>query len=428
MTLPASGNSTTACGTYSAGRRRCRSARAASPSTASIRTAPGPTPRSAGRFYDAVVALPDNRYVVATHERPRRHRLGAALLRDRRRRARQRFSGRPRRASAPRPCTRSALLGDGSVLAAGESIDAAVSANRQMLVAKIGHHGRDGRIRRRRHRAHPRRRRHRQRPGDRGAGRRQHPRRRPANLAGKTAFALTRFTAAGARDDTFGNHGETVTPFGTPAVNGYITGMALSGNTLAVAGPADRRGRAGRRRRALLRDRRSAAPAAAARRLDARVDGITATSAHVTGSVNANGTASQLVARVRHDAPAYGAKTRPGGGLRRRPTTSTSASRHGAELRHALPRALRDRERHRHDAGRRRHLHDARQRRRRSGAGGRRQGRQEVLQGAQGRPARSSTRRAEGRSPRAARSRSSTRSRSGPRASCSSSRARPARS
>ena len=52
-----------------------------------------------------------------------------------------------------------------------------------------------------------------------------------ANLAGKSAFALTRFTAGGVRDDTFGNHGQTVTPFGTPAVNGYITGMALSGNT-----------------------------------------------------------------------------------------------------------------------------------------------------------------------------------------------------
>ena len=38
-----------------------------------------------------------------------------------------------------------------------------------------------------------------------------------ANLAGKSAFALTRFTAGGARDDTFGNHGQTVTPFGTPA-------------------------------------------------------------------------------------------------------------------------------------------------------------------------------------------------------------------
>ena len=57
-----------------------------------------------------------------------------------------------------------------------------------------------------------------------------------ANLAGKTAFALTRFTPAGVRDDTFGLHGETTTPFGTPAVNGYITGMALSGNLLAVAG------------------------------------------------------------------------------------------------------------------------------------------------------------------------------------------------
>ena len=35
-------------------------------------------------------------------------------------------------------------------------------------------------------------------------------------------------------DDAFGTHGQTVTPFGTPAVNGYITGMALAGNLLAV--------------------------------------------------------------------------------------------------------------------------------------------------------------------------------------------------
>ena len=48
-----------------------------------------------------------------------------------------------------------------------------------------------------------------------------------ANLAGKTAFGLARFDAAtGARRHTFGANGQIATPFGTPAVNGYITGMA----------------------------------------------------------------------------------------------------------------------------------------------------------------------------------------------------------
>ena len=253
-----------------------------------------------------------------------------------------------------------ALLGDGSVLAAGESTDPASSAARQMLVAKITTTGAMAAF------------------GTGGIARTlvaggtdsgqaiavqsdgnilvggQ------ANLAGKSAFALTRLTAGGARDDTFGNHGQTVTPLGTPAVNGYITGIALSGNTLAVAGRlTDANGLA------VVAARYFATgapppppPPPAASTL--KVDNITGTSAHVTGSVNANGTAS-------HYWLEYGTSTslrdedRPGGGLgdgRRRRRSHD----HGAEPRYDLPCPLRDHERRRHDTGRRRDLHDARQR------------------------------------------------------------------
>ena len=276
-------------------------------STASIRTAAEPTPHWPGACYDAVVALPDNRYVVASTSGAdgaawvqRYSATGVGALDTTFNGGRVTFGATSLHALA--------LLGDGSVLAAGESTDAAVSANRQMLVAKIGTTGALGAF------------------GAGGIARTlvaggtdsgqaiavqadgsvlvggQ------ANLAGKSAFALTRLSSAGVRDDTFGNHGQTVTPFGTPAINGYITGIALSGNLLAVAGRlTDANGLA------VVAARYFATgapppppPPPAASTL--KVDGITGSGAHITGSVNANGTASHWWLEY-GTSTAYGAKT-----------------------------------------------------------------------------------------------------------------------
>jgi uncharacterized delta-60 repeat protein len=290
VTLPASGNSATACGTYS-------SANGLSLGSNGVALdglnpdGSGADPARAGRMYDGVVALPDNRYVVATTSGPD----GTAWV--------QRYSATGNgtldttfaggRVSLSATSLHAlALLGDGSVLAAGETLDAAVSANRQMLVAKIGPTGALAAF---------------------GTGGVAHTTVAggtdsgqaiavqsdgsilvggQANLAGKSAFALTRFTAGGVRDDTFGNHGQTVTPFGAPAVNGYITGMALSGNLLSVAGRLTDPGGL-----AVVAARYFATgapppppPPAAASTL--KIDGITNSGAHITGSVNANGTAS----------------------------------------------------------------------------------------------------------------------------------------
>ena len=195
VTLPASGNSTTRLRHLLGQRRAVARLERRRPSTASITTAPGADPALGGRFYDAVVALPDNRYVVATHERPRRHRRGCSATR---RPAWARSTAGSTAAASSIGATSLhalALLGDGSVLAAGESIDAAVSANRQMLVAKIATTGAmaafgTGGIARTRV------------AGGNNTGQAIAVQGDgnvlvggSANLAGKTAFALTRFTA-----------------------------------------------------------------------------------------------------------------------------------------------------------------------------------------------------------------------------------------
>ena len=310
VTLPASGETSagtaTSCGTYS-------SAGGLSLGSSGVAVdgvnpdGSGANPALAGRVYDAVVALPDNRYVVASTNGAdgaawvqRYSATGVGALDTTFNGGRVTFGATSLHALA--------LLGDGSVLAAGESTDAAVSANRQMLVAKIGTTGALGAF------------------GAGGIARTlvaggtdsgqaiavqadgsvlvggQ------ANLAGKSAFALTRLSSAGVRDDTFGNHGQTVTPFGTPAINGYITGIALSGNLLAVAGRlTDANGLA------VVAARYFATgapppppPAPAASTL--KVDGITGSGAHITGSVNANGTASHWWLEY-GTSTAYGAKT-----------------------------------------------------------------------------------------------------------------------
>ncbi|MDX6628599.1 MAG: hypothetical protein QOH00_845 [Gaiellales bacterium] len=290
VTLPASGNSTTACGTYSSSGGLSLGSNGVAVDGVNP-DGSGADPARAGRFYDAVVALPDNRYVVATTSGPdgsawvqRYSATGAGTLDSG-------FAG-GRVSLAATSLHALTLLPDGSLYAAGESIDAAVSANRQMLVAKIGTTGALGAF------------------GTGGIARTTVAGGSDtgqaiavqsdggvlvggsANLAGKTAFGLTRFTAAGVRDDTFGTHGQTVTPFGTPAVNGYITGMALAGNLLAVSGRLTNAGGL-----AVVAARYFATgaptpppPPPAASTL--KVDGITGSGAHVTGTVNANGTAS----------------------------------------------------------------------------------------------------------------------------------------
>jgi uncharacterized delta-60 repeat protein len=309
LTLPATGNSTTACGTYSA-----------TPAGLSLGSdgvgldgiAANGTVTDAslgGRFYDAVVALPDNRYVVAattpglggTAWVQRYSAAGAGALDGS-------FAGG--RVTLPATSLHAlALLGDGSVLAAGESVDAAVSANRHMLVARIGATGAlvgsygTGGIARSRVAGGNNTGQAIAVQGDGSAlvgG--------SANLAGKTAFALTRFNAAGVRDGTFGTNGETTTPFGAPAVNGYITGMALQGNLLSVAGrltdPAGLVVTAARYYATGAPPPPPPPPAAST----LGVDQVTATSARVTGTLNANGTAASWWLEY-GPTTAYGSKT-----------------------------------------------------------------------------------------------------------------------
>jgi uncharacterized delta-60 repeat protein len=133
-----------------------------------------------------------------------------------------------------------------------------------------------------------------------------------ANLAGTTAFGLTRInTTTGAVDPTFGSNGQTVTPFGTPAYNGYATGVAVNGNLLAVSGR--------------LTDPVSGLDVVAARYFATGsppppppapgastmgVDQITTSSARITGTVNENGQAGTWWIEYGPTA-AYGATTAP---------------------------------------------------------------------------------------------------------------------
>jgi len=313
ITLPASGNSTTACGTYS-------SAGGLSLGSSGVAVdgvnpdGSGADPARGGRFYDAVIALPDNRYVVASTSGPdnsawvqRYSATGVGTLDSG-------FAG-GRATLGATSLHALALLPDGSLYAAGESIDAMSSANRQMLVAKIGTTGALAAF------------------GSGGIARTTVAGGSDtgqaiaiqgdgnvlvggsANLAGKTAFGLTRFTPAGVRDDTFGTHGQTVTPFGTPAVNGYITGMALSGTLLAVAGrltdntppPGGGLDVVAARYFATGAPPPPPPPPAAS---TLKVDGITGSGAHVTGTINANGTASTWWLEY-GPTTSYGSKTAP---------------------------------------------------------------------------------------------------------------------
>ena len=176
-----------------------------------------------GRWYDGVVALPDNRYVVVSTNGPegtgtaawvQRYSAAGALDTS--------FSG-GRVSIAGAGLHAAALLGDGSVLASGE-------INGQMLLARITSGGgvssftttagsglntgqalavqADGKA-------------------IVGGG---------AQVGSRLAVALVRFTADGALDTTFGTGGQTTTLIGTH--DAYFTGLALSGTTIAASGRA----------------------------------------------------------------------------------------------------------------------------------------------------------------------------------------------
>jgi uncharacterized delta-60 repeat protein len=283
VTLPATGNSTTACGAYSS--NAGLSLGSAGVTVDGVNhDGSGADPAQGNRYYDGVVALPDNRYVVAsTAGQVLRFTAAGALDGS--------FAGG--RVTVPATSFHAiTLLGDGSVLVAGESIDAAISANRTMVVARVGTTGAlaaygAGGVARSRV------------AGGSNTGQSLVVQADgsvivggSANLAGKTAFALTRFNPAGTRDDTFGLHGETTTPFGSPAVNGYITGMALQGNLLSVAGRlTDATGLVVTAARYYATGAPPPPPPPpAASTLG--VDQITGSGARVTGTVNANGTAA----------------------------------------------------------------------------------------------------------------------------------------
>jgi hypothetical protein len=196
---------------------------------------------------------------------------------------------------------------DGSAYVAGEAVDPAVAGNRQMLVARISAAGVLGNF------------------GSGGIARVKVAGGNDsgqalafqgtniivggaANLAGRSAFGMARFSATGVRDTTFGANGQVVTPFGAPSVNGFITGMAVSGNFLYVSGRlSDPAGLATVAARYFATGAPPPPlPPPAASTLG--VDQITASSARVTGTVNTSGTASTWWIEY-GKTTAYGAKT-----------------------------------------------------------------------------------------------------------------------
>jgi uncharacterized delta-60 repeat protein len=324
VTLPASGNSTTACGTY-------QEANSLSLGSTGV-TIDGLThngtvldPARGGRSYDGVAALPDNRYIVASTNGPDLNVAagnGAWL---------QRFTA----AGASDPTFNAAGAGmitpvAGRVViqnanlhairlqgtdayAAGETVDA-IAANRRMLVARVDTNGLM--------------------VGGFGAGGVALARVAggnnsgqalvfqganvivggSANLAGKAALGLVRLNATtGQPDPTFGAvgaGGQVATSIGTPAINGYVTGMAVSGNLLAVSGrasdPAGLATIAARYYAVGFPPPPPPLPAAST----TGIDQITSSSARVSGTVNANGTASTW--RIEYGTTiAYGATTAP---------------------------------------------------------------------------------------------------------------------
>ena len=135
-----------------------------------------------------------------------------------------------------------------------------------------------------------------------------------ANLAGRAAMGLARFTAAGVIDSTdatpFGNSGQTTTPIGVPAINGYLTGMALSGNFVAVSGRATVTGGLATIAARYYHTGAPPPPPPLPAAATSSVDQITSNSARVSGAVNANGTAGSWWIEY-GTTTGYGAATAP---------------------------------------------------------------------------------------------------------------------
>jgi uncharacterized delta-60 repeat protein len=308
--------STTACGTYSDNGGLSLGSSGVQIDGLGHDGTPAPDLISqAGRQYDGVAANADGSYVVASTIGPD----GASWV--------QKFSAAgvgvldptfnplgatPGRLPVGGVNFHAMKLGAGvdtSTYIAGESVDAAVAGNRQMLVARVSATGALGAF---------------------GAGGIARVKVAggndsgqaltfqgtniivggSANLGGKAAFGMVRFNAAGTRDNLFGPNGQVVTPFGAPAVNGFVTGMAVNGNFVYVSGRLqDPAGLATVSARYFATGA-PAPPLPPPAASTQGVDQITTSSARITGTVNTSNTASTWWIQY-GTTTAYGAATAP---------------------------------------------------------------------------------------------------------------------
>jgi uncharacterized delta-60 repeat protein len=304
VTIPASGTSTTACGTYSDNGGLSLGSDGVTIDGLN-HDGTGADPALAGRYYEGVAALPDNRYVVVSTNGPdanvgagnaawveRFPAAGAGLDTTFNPLGTGSLLAVPGRLPIPNVNLHAIKLQGTDAYAAGESMDAAVAGNRQMLVTRIDTNGAFGAF------------------GAGGIARAKIAGGNnsgqalvfqgtnvivggAANLGGRSAFGMARFAqAGGARDLSFGPNGQVVTPFGTPSVNGYVTGLGTNGNFVIASGrlsdPAGLATVAARYYATGAPPPPLPPPAAST----GGVDQITANSARISGTVNPNGTAS----------------------------------------------------------------------------------------------------------------------------------------
>jgi uncharacterized delta-60 repeat protein len=216
--LPASGNSTTGCGTRapllgSDGVTIDGLGHDGSVSDGAL----------SGRWYDGVVALPDNRYVVVSTNGPEGAGTASWVQRYTPSGAPDTtFNGTGRVPIADAGLHAAVLLGDGSLLAAGE-------IGGQMLLARVADSGVVSGLSTS----------HAAAGGGTGQALAVQPDGRVivgggALVGRRLALTLVRFTTDGAIDGTFGNAGQITTLVGTH--DSYITALALNGSTVVAAG------------------------------------------------------------------------------------------------------------------------------------------------------------------------------------------------
>jgi uncharacterized delta-60 repeat protein len=233
VTLPASGVSTTLCGNYSANPANGQSFGSDGVQIDGLAHDGTPAPdlvSQANRYYDGVAATATNGYVVVSTYGPdaaswveRFTAAGVGNL-DTTYNPLGAVPGRLAIANANLHAIK-ILPADGSAYIAGEAVDAAVAGNRQMLLTHVGVDGAQGFTVRAKVAG----------GNDTGQALAFQGTNNAnvivgggANLGGKSAFGMVRFaTANGARDNSFGANGQVVTPFGVPAVNGYVTGLGV---------------------------------------------------------------------------------------------------------------------------------------------------------------------------------------------------------